>query len=138
LKRNSELEALRDAIETLYIDVINSKDVPLSKTKAVENIEAKVLDIHKVLNEKKIKRGLSSVRIFLNSMSTSEKISMVATGAAAISKIPLFDNSPLEALIDLTESFSGIISQKILTRPHFLPPELKDYAYLYYANKTFR
>ncbi|MFD2703833.1 DUF6236 family protein [Paenibacillus shunpengii] len=137
LKRYSELIAIRHAMEDFYLEIINSNDIPLSKTRAIEKIETTVKDINRVIDEKKMKKFFSSVKVSLDSIDKIDAAQLFTAGAVMGAKIHLFDTSLAEGMLDLAAPFLTI-GQKLLARPNHVSPEHKDFAYLYNAIRDFR
>lgn len=130
-RRYSELQEFRVLLDEMYDSIINSCDMDFAKNKCIERLQNKVIDINKIMNESKIKRFLSNVKVELNinDLITSglkvfagyeigERIGFPTIGAAV---------GLASATINLSSEFS--------LKPNFIPDDLKDYAYLFYANR---
>lgn len=122
--RRDELSALRHALDNMYLNIVNSNDIPRQKNFEIVNLQRAINDLNSVANESWRKKLLGSLKVELNvpkllaTASVVEAAALVygfptGIGAAigAIGAAIKFDCSPVAGV-------KGI------------PSDLKDYAYL--------
>lgn len=83
-KRKEELQLLRSAMDELYLEIINSNDIPRSKTVALQKLDRALSALNKVAMEKWPARLLSSMKIELNVPNLAVNALAGATVAAAM------------------------------------------------------
>lgn len=122
-KRGSELQALRYALDSLYLEIINSNDIPRSKNHAIQNIELTLSDLETVLKESSIKHYLSSFDVSLNFNAFNLALGG-AMGAAGITY-------GLPVVGTMFTSLLSFIRFKVdlFKKPKGIPDKIKDYAY---------
>jgi hypothetical protein len=64
-RRHAELEQLRDRLETLYLDVVGSGDVPLAKTRALEQLDKAITDLTSVVRAARLNAVYKTLSISL-------------------------------------------------------------------------
>lgn len=125
-KRKSELQAFRNLLDEMYLEIISSADIPRSKTKTIERLENAIKDLHSVSSESWTSKLLSGFKVELNIPSLAGQ---AIVGAGVASK---FGFSPvLGAAIGAVGAaikFEYVVSPKTQK----IPNNLKDYAYLHY------
>ncbi len=131
-KRWDELLRFRHAMDRLYDTAVNSQDIPGAVEYAVDEIAVSLRDIDRAMNESFTKRILATVKIelSLNSLAASS-----LTGALIGSR---FDLTWLGAVAGAVASTLRISLDSSLLRPKQIPPEFRDYAYIYHAGTEFR
>lgn len=127
-KRKDELLEFRLLMDNFYLELIKSGDSERALASYTQKVQLKILEIDKVLNESKISRFIGSVKIRFN---LKKAISNGLIGGAVGQH---FNFPTTGAVIGFANSFININSEMSL-KPKGIPSELKDYAYLYYANK---
>lgn len=129
--RHDELLAFRGLMDEFYLTVINSAD----SERAIEIISNKVLkaisEIEKTMGESKISKIRKGIKISLDIPGAIKGagIGSLATGV-------LTSDTILGAFVGGASSLFNI-EHSIALQPNSIPDNLKDYAYLYYANKNF-
>lgn len=88
IKRKDEYIAFKNYIAELYLDVVNSNDVPRSKVNAINKLEAAIYDINKVTSESFSKRIMKSFSLNLNPANISTH-GLAGVGAATLFGVPL-------------------------------------------------
>jgi hypothetical protein len=88
LKRKDEYTAFKNYIGELYLEVVNSNDVPRSKVQVINRLEAAIADIDKVTSESFAKRIMKSFSLNLNPINLSAH-GLSGVGAATLFGIPL-------------------------------------------------
>ena len=121
-RRNDELFALRDALDKLYLAVIDSPDPARAKSAALNRLEQTLVDLHKVTNESWPSKLLSSLKVELD---PTKAVAGAVLGTTVLDITPIID-----AAIGVTASAIKFES-RITRKANALPPELKDFAYLY-------
>lgn len=131
-KRKDELGAFRSYLDSLYLEVINSKDIPRSRIKAIEDLQRGIVDLHKVMGESKIKQLVGSMKVELN-------VRGIIFAAGALGYLHTQYDLPLFLSVPLAAS-AGMLNfdVKPVMQPKKIPENLKDYAYLFYAEKEVR
>lgn len=129
-KRKEEFLRFRGLMDDLYLNVVNSNDIPRAKTRAIELVQQSIADLHKIMNESKIKRILSTLKIQLKISKNLPKGAFIGGLASILIGFPI----ELGAIIGATTS-SINFSINLLPGPQNIPPHLKDYAYLFYIGK---
>lgn len=130
-RRHNELKELRWLLDEMYNEIISSSDKDLTQNKAIEKLQKKVIDINRVMDESKIKKCLKSMKARINVgdiIVAGAKIGFATMAGGAIGK------ATEGALLGLATS-SINISKELSLVPKGIPEDLKDYAYLFHANK---
>jgi hypothetical protein len=129
-RRNDELLALRAAMDELYLEVIDSSDVPRAKTAALRRLENSLRNLHTATNESWASKLLASLRVELN----MPNIATHAVVGAALAPTVLDISPSLGAALGAT---AAAIKFEFRTtrKADALPPELKDFAYLQSAER---
>lgn len=130
-RRYDELQEFRELLDEMYDSIINSCDMDFTKNRSIEKLQNKVIDINKIMNESKIKRFLSNVKVELNINELITAGLKVFVGYEIGQRIGFPSVGSTIGLASATINLSSEFSLK----PNFIPDELKDYAYLFYANK---
>jgi hypothetical protein len=129
-KRRDELLSFRSLMDSLYAEIVNSKDVPRSKVAVIEKLQISIADLHRVMKESLIKRCLSTLKVELN-LSDLLKDTLL-TGTAT--KIAFGISPEIAAIIGFSTSAIKI-GWKIVPFGKRVPPNLRDYAYLYHLER---
>lgn len=131
-KRYGELLRFRHAMDELYERALNSKDIQSAIEYAIDEIDISLRDIHKAMDESFITRFGSSVKIELS----VNDIILAAIAGGFIGQT--FGLPHLGAIVGVTLLSSVKISlDSSLMRLKAIPPDCKDFAYLYYADANF-
>ncbi|WP_145586278.1 DUF6236 family protein [Yersinia kristensenii] len=127
LKREAELLALRDAMDTIVNNIINTQDIPKSKTKALNKLHRDLNNFNRVMSETKFQRVTRSIKT-------------IATDPLfAVSAIPLVAGAflpgnfqPYIQMVNLAGLGSSAIkfAYKEMTVGRAIQPEFKQFAYL--------
>ncbi|NJB84243.1 DUF6236 family protein [Wenyingzhuangia aestuarii] len=133
-KRNTELFAFRDRINDLKISLKNENFSKEELIKLKEKIHRNLLDIHRVMDENKFQKSLSTMKTYLN-LGDSKAINilrpLLGTITANSLEIPLQYGLGAGFLINAAINL-GLKKQSKLSG---LPKETQDFAYLYYMEK---
>lgn len=127
LKHRSELLAFRNAMDSIYLDVAESEEFDRAYVQAKEELVQAVLDLNQLMNESKMNRVASSLKVKLNSLAVQTILSGVAFGSAA---------NTVE-LPTLASALTGVAMPSLVTgvvealMPPEIPEALTDYSYLY-------
>lgn len=62
-RRQSELRALRAAMDGLYLEIENNADIPRAKIAAIGRLERSLNDLHQVVNESWPRKMLASLKV---------------------------------------------------------------------------
>ncbi|MFJ8072264.1 DUF6236 family protein [Peribacillus sp. NPDC096447] len=129
-RRKDELSEFRALTDGLYLEILDSGDPERAKVKSIEQIQRKIIDINTVMSESGIKSLLGNLKIEVDvSQMVSKTVGGIAT--ATIFNFPV----GVGAALGFASSFIQVKSELSLT-PKDIPEGLKDYAYLYYAQKN--
>lgn len=126
-KRRDELMEFRNSMDKIYLSIINSGDIDISKSVAIKDLEKKIIAINKVMNESKIKKLLGSVKVNID-------INSLIIGGAGYIIGKETGNSIMLASLGLAVSSIKLRIDKQLIPKH-IPDNLSDFAYLYYSQK---
>lgn len=126
-KRRDELMEFRNSMDKIYLSIINSGDIDISKSVAIKDLEKKIIAINKVMNESKIKKLLGSVKVNID-------INSLIMGGAGYIIGKETGNSIMLASLGLAASSIKLRIDKQLIPKH-IPDNLSDFAYLYYSQK---
>jgi hypothetical protein len=126
-KRRDELMEFRNSMDKIYLSIINSGDIDISKSVAIKDLEKKIIAINKVMNESKIKKLLGSVKVNID-------INSLIIGGAGYIIGKETGNSIMLASLGLAASSIKLRIDKQLIPKH-IPDNLSDFAYLYYSQK---
>lgn len=127
-RRIDELSEFRYCMDNLYEEILSSNDSERSIEKNITLIQRKIIDIDRLMNESMFKKIVGSMKVNIN---LSDAFSKGALGILAGKAF----NVPFEgAIIGAASSFIKL-DLEFINQPKTLPPELKDYAYLYYSQK---
>lgn len=123
--RRDELHRLRHAIDTLYLEIINSRDIPRSKSHAIEEIDQSLRDLTVVMKDRGWRRLFSTIKVKLD---LSNLISRAALGGVVGHTINL---PAVGALIGAATSVIKFSIDLSALKPASIPENLRDYQYLY-------
>lgn len=126
-KRRDELMEFRNSMDKIYLSIINSGDIDISKSVAIKDLEKKIIAINKVMNESEIKKLLGSVKVNID-------INSLIMGGAGYIIGKETGNSIMLASLGLAASSIKLRIDKQLIPKH-IPDNLSDFAYLYYSQK---
>ncbi len=129
--RYDELREFRLLLDEMYESIVNSSDIDFTKNKCIGRLQNKVIDIHKIMDESRIKKFLSSVKVELNISELIKSSLMAYAGYEIGSKIGF---PTAGAVVGLASSTINLKSEFSL-KPNFIPDDMRDYAYLFYANR---
>jgi len=131
-KRNDELQRFRHAMDGLYLQVVQSKDIPRAKSYTIDEIYKSVSELNRVMKEGKIQLVRPYLKVEVN---VPDLLVLPTAGALAATQF----NIPPEigAALGLA---SALIKFKIGTAPSIknIPSELRDYAYLASVEKNLK
>lgn len=126
-KRRDELMEFRNSMDKIYLSIINSGDIDISKSVAIKDLEKKIIAINKVMNESKIKKLLGSVKVNIDINS------LIIGGAGYIIGKETGNSIMLPSLGLAASSIKLRIDKQLI--PKHIPDNLSDFAYLYYSQK---
>ncbi|ERK31956.1 DUF6236 family protein [Clostridium intestinale] len=130
-RRHDELREFRIIMDEMYLSIINSPDIDLSKNMHISKLQNKIIDLNKLMNEAKMRRFLSSVKVELDISG------ILNSGVNALAGYTLGSTigfPTLGAVLGLAGSFVKVSHESSL-KPKEIPDGMKDYAYLYYQNR---
>ncbi|AVK50682.1 hypothetical protein AXY43_23165 [Clostridium sp. MF28] len=129
--RYDELMEFRILMDEMYLSIINSGDIQLSKDMCANRLQTKIIELNRVMAESKFKRMLGSVKVEVDIPQVSNLGMGALYGCFLGSKL----NFPTAGtFLGLASSCIKVSLEKSL-KPKELPEGLKDYAYLYYAHR---
>lgn len=131
-RRSDEFLAFHGMMDELYLEVGDSSDPLRAELKNIEKLQRSITELHQIMDESKMKRLLGSVKIEVDVKGMIEN----TIGYAMAGKTLGFSAIGSGAL-GLASSFIKVDSELSL-KPKAIPDELRDYAYLYYAEKEFQ
>lgn len=130
-KRRDELIEFRETMDKMCDEILSSECPDLKETRCIEELQNKIMDINRVMNESPIKRALSSMNIELN-ITDFTKTALTAFAGYNLGEKVGFPE--VGAAIGLAASAINITCHTSL-KAKTVPDDLKDYAYLFYAKK---
>lgn len=130
-RRGNDLKEFRYLLDEMYDSIINNCDIDFAKDKCIERLQNKVIDINKIMSESKIKRFFSNVKIELNINELVSAGVKIFAGYEMGAKVGF---PTIGTIVGLGSAAINLKSELSL-KPNFIPDELKDYAYLFYANR---
>jgi len=113
-------------MDQLYLEVIDSSDIPRAKTAALDRLERTLKDLHTVTTESWSSKLLSSLKVELN----IPNLAVAGTAGAALGPTILDISSPVGAALGATAAAIKF-EFRITRKANALPPELRDFAYLH-------
>lgn len=128
--RYHELEEFRYLMDKMYISIMDSPDKDLLKDIAIVKLQNKINELNKVMDESKIKRFLSTVKVELDFSGLG---TLLGVGVGHTINSSAF--STIVGAVGGAVISSIKVSSEMSLKPREVPAELKDYAYLYYQNK---
>jgi hypothetical protein len=133
-KRNTELFAFRERINDLKISIEKENFSKAELIKLKEKIHKNLLDIHRVMDESKFQKVLSTMKTYLNlgdTKATNILLPLLGEIGGNTLKVP----SGYGAAAGLLVNASINLGIKKQTKLEGLPKETQDFAYLYYMQK---
>jgi len=127
--RKDELLEFRSLMDGLYLEVIASGDPDRAKMKSIEQIQRKIVELNRVMDEANIKSLLGNLKVEIDVSKMFEK-TLQGAGLGALFHFPV----GVGAALGFASSFIQVKTELSL-KPKEIPEGLKDYAYLYYTNK---
>lgn len=127
-RRKEEFLEFRYLLDNLYLEIVNSGDQERAKLKNIELLQRKIVDINMVMDESYISRLAGSLKIEFDWKDLATK-----TGPAILGS--LTGQYPMELGFAVGLYSSIKIGSEMSLRPSGVPDDLKDFAYLYYADK---
>lgn len=131
LRRRDEYTAFKNYVGELYLDIVNSNDVPRSKVQAINKLEEAISDIDKITTESFPKRIMKSFSLNLNPANLSTH-GLAGAGAATLFGVPL-------SLGAAAGSMLGAINFNLVKHsvPEVMYQNQKGLAYLMSASEQF-
>lgn len=128
-RRNDELLEFRYLMDSLYQDVETSFDIERQFRKTIEQLQSKIVDIHRVMDESKITRLKASISVNLD-------LNAAVIGGLKGFLAGKYFSFPTEwgAIIGAASSVIKF-NAPLTLKPKQTPNELRDFAYLYFAHK---
>lgn len=127
-KRYAELLEYRYCMDNVYLELLKSPDIDISKSIAIRNMQKKIIELNKIMDESLIKRILGSIKVEL------DITSLVVYGISGLITGSAIGFPEVGTLLGLAGSAIKV-SSDVSLKPRKIPENLKDYAYLYYAQK---
>lgn len=131
-RREDELLEFRALMDGFYLELIKHGDSERAMELYIGNIQRKIIDIDKVMNESMMSRLRASTKIRFDLGDVIKNTIFGGIGGATIFNSP--SAIGVGATLGLATSCIKITTEKSL-KPKGIPHELRDYAYLYYAEK---
>lgn len=134
-RRKDELLSFRGMMDELYLEVSDSSDPERAEIKNIDKLRKSLVDLHKVMDESFTHRLLGGLKVEVDVPNLFDVAVKTARGAGAGA---LF-HFPVEygAILGLASSFIKV-SSEVSLRPKAIPDNLRDFAYLYYAEKELQ
>lgn len=131
-KRHDELVAFRSYMDTIYLDISSSGDLPRAKTITIEKLERALRDLNNAAEESWATKLLSGFKIELSIPNILDN-AVKGAGVAAMMGAPISLGAGLGAV-------GGVIKVELSTasRVNGLPRELKDFAYICNVQKELK
>lgn len=114
-------------MDKLYDDILISQDIERAMERNLSKIERRITDIDKLLNESMLSKVRKSMKVSLN-ISDLLFRTMVGASLGNEFKFPTTIGGMLGAISSFIK-----IDIDVVRQPKTLPPEVQDYAYLYYS-----
>jgi hypothetical protein len=128
-RRSSELAALRAALDELYLEVGKAADIPRARIHAIETLEMRLNELHRVFGEKWNTRMVTSLKVELSAPA------LVATSVSAAALASTFGLSiPACAALGAVASMIKL-EARTADRLANLPVEVRQLAYVKYAQE---
>lgn len=130
-QRQDELNEFRKVLDDMYDSILKSDNPELSKNRSIEKLQNKLILIDRLMNESKMHKMMSNVKIKLNASS------MIHMGLKALF---LYGTGKLVGLPDMATAIGALASTLVVSyeksmKPKEIPDSIKDYAYLFYAKR---
>ncbi len=123
-RRGAERLALRAALDDLYSQIQNDRDIPRAKTAALDRIERSLLELDRVVGETCMRRLYTSAKVELN-------VRDLAVGAAVGAEFATRLGLPLAIGAVAGSAIASIkVGVRMLWTPR-VPESLADFAYVY-------
>lgn len=132
LRRKDEYTAFKSYMGDLYMEVVNSNDVPRAKVNVLNKLELAISDINKVTSESFTKRIFKSFSISLNLPNITTH-GLAGMGAATLFGMPISLGVAAGAVLG---SISFNLSQQSV--PESMLQQQKGLAYLMKAGEQFK
>ncbi|MFD2616156.1 DUF6236 family protein [Terrilactibacillus laevilacticus] len=134
-RRKDELLSFRGMMDELYLEVADSSDQDRAEIKNIEKLQRSLMDLHKVMDESFSHRLLGGLKVEIDVPNLFDAAIKTAKGAGAGAVF----HFPVEygAILGLASSFIKV-SSEVSLRPKAIPDNLRDFAYLYYAEKELQ
>lgn len=129
-KRRAELLRFRSALDGLSSRIEKDENKEAAVVRSREEIELSLLDIHKALDESRLQKTISTVKIYLD-LKDSSAINILLPLLGGTSASLLGKPAELGALIGLGINATFALCTKKTSKLDALPDNLRDYAYLY-------
>lgn len=130
--RRPELLKFRNAMDNLYLDISSNADLNRALIRAKEEVISSVLTINRLMQESRMKRVLSSLRVRLNDNLINETIqsSFASAGMAALLGGPLALGAAIGAALP-TVTFALVAAFQEVN----IPDSCNDFLYAYQAGE---
>lgn len=124
LKRKDEYSAFKTYVSDLYLEIINSNDVPRSKVNVLNKLEVAIEDINKVTSESFLKKIYKSFSLNLNPANLTGH-GLAGMGAATVFGFPVHLGAAAGSVL-------GAVNLNLTKKsvPEFLNKDQKGLAYL--------
>ncbi len=132
-KRHAELLHLRHALDKLELGVANAVDKALALRVASGELEVALLDLHKTLDEARMKKILPTVTASISIDDVGSTARNTIVGALAAQSMGL--NALVGAVVGAVISAIKLSITLNSRKPKDIPSDWKDYAYLYHVEK---
>ena len=130
-RRRDELIEFRRVMDDMYDEILSSEYQDLKENRCIEELQNKIIDINRVMDESPIKRVLSSMNVEINISDLAQAVANTFTGYNLGEKIGF---PRVGAAVGLAASAINVTYNASL-KAKGAPDNLKDYAYLFYAKK---
>lgn len=130
-RRKDELMEFRRVMDEMSDKIVNSFDQELQIKRCIEELQNRIIDINRLMDESCIKRILSGVSVEFNISDLGSTAISAGAGYLFGEKVGFPE---LGAVVGLVSSAISIKYSSSL-KPVGLPDNLKDYAYLFHAKQ---
>ena len=127
--REDELLAFRVAMEDMRNQILDSADPERAVKAAAEVVKKKISDIDRTLNERGIAHHLETLKLYLNPSNSKVLSAYVAALIAGPSAQAITAGVAVGMAVDTLITFGC----RLVEGAEKLPPELRDFVYLYEA-----
>lgn len=130
-KRKAELLAFRHAVDTLYLNMLNSPDQERELRKASEELGLAIINLNRCLKVSNVKTFFTSLNLYLNVSDNKLLTTILGAFVATRAGFPLEVGAALGLGVNTILTFAT----RCIEKPVSVPNELNDFMYLYEVKK---